>query len=208
MTTYPYRALNFALQLPDDISELCVRANRDPSADSFCDLEYANNDPHINLAMGIFRVTDIPRIAGMLEDVLKKHHPLHLSIERVYLNHSSVTGHQLVVSKTPEIVELYRDVKDALCYERPRVIAEEKAFYVDGIEDWEPKTVKWMKISAYKRPENYKPNISLRCRNARVDATFPIDFVVDTFGIAQLGNYGTYRSVQRLISLKKQDESF
>jgi hypothetical protein len=198
-----YVALNIGFLLSSELEQLCRNLNTSPDADAFSDFGKANNNPHVTLAMGVFEENDIENIVSAIRTAIEGYNPIKTTATNLYRKESEQIGqeYQLQIQKTDEIATLYKCVMDAVRQYISSVPATRNMFSVDEDETWEPNTTHWVDGFKRKKPEDYNPHISLKCRSVPEEPVLPIACTVDTIVIAKMGNYCSSRDVLGQIPL-------
>ncbi len=233
-----YAAITIALALPRDrenprgLEELCRIINQPKGANSFSDFGKKDNYPHIPLGMGVL---PIPEIAAFIRDIVlytnqgideKKYAPLQLTVESIYQKNPGQTNqeYQLLISRTPKLVELHAHFMGILRTRMKeygsRMDLDSEFFFVDDDERyqfgtkendeiWEPSTVD--EVDQYKsmKPEDYRPHLSLKCRNVHEEAVrpqleLPHSFIADRVIVAYTGNHCSARQIAYEMKLGKK----
>lgn len=196
-------ALDIALLLPPELDTLCRRINSTTGASPFSDFRKTDNHPHITLAMGVFPVAYIEALYAALLPFQITHHPLPLTVKDLYKKHSEQIGqeYQLQIERIEDICSLQRDVMSRLRNYFAAETATREMVRVDSDEQWEPNTTYWIDGFKHKKPEDYTPHISLKCREAKLPSEIDLNFVVDRLAIARVGNYCSCRDILREVIL-------
>ena len=213
-------AVNIALALPNNLDALCRELNTATSANQFSDFGKRDNYPHITLAMGVVAITDVPLLTNDLKTALYETLPLSLSVEELYRKVSEQIGqeYQLLISRTPEIVTLHEKLMEIarrffrnVSATKEMVFVNDDNFYDRGTfrndETWEPNTTHWIDGFKLKKAEDYKPHISLKCRNvdeAVVQRQLPCEFIADRIILAYTGNYCSARQIAYEVALGRR----
>lgn len=191
-------ALDIALLLDPELDALCRRLNTSPLAEPFSDFRKCDNYPHITLAMGVFREQEIQAISTELQ-FAAGFLPLAMHVNELYRKVSEQIGqeYQLLLRRNQQLT----DIHCAIMYQlRPYMVhmpSSPDMFVVDADEAWELNTTYWVDGFRYKTPEDYKPHISLKCRNASLEVPLPIHGRADKIVIARIGNYCSCRQILR-----------
>jgi hypothetical protein len=198
-----YIALNIGLLLPSTLEEVCINLNTEADADPFSDFRKDNNNPHITLAMGVFEERNIDVVIAAVRTVVEQYDPIETTITRMYRKESEQIGqeYQLEIKRTNELVKFHRSVMEAVKPYFCSIPATKEMFVVDPDETWEPNTTYWIDGFKEKKPADYKPHISLKCREVTTKIAVPIDFIADTIVVARVGNYCSSRNVIEKIEL-------
>ena len=202
-------AVTIALALPKNLDALCRELNTATSANPFSDFGKRDCHPHITLGMGVIDITNIGLLTQALNRECYNVHPLALSIEKVYRKVSEQIGqeYQLEISKTPQIVDLHTRSMNILREYLAPVGITRDMINVDEDEQWEPETAYWIDGFKFKKAEDYKPHISLKCRNvdeAVVQRQLPCEFIADRIILAYVGNYCTARQIAYEVMLGRR----
>ncbi len=198
-------ALNIALLVSSDIDALCRRMNTALCAAPFSDFRKPSNYPHITLAMSVFREKEIPAIVKEVTP-LKPYLPVGFSITELYHKTSEQIGqeYQLLVEKDEDFDEFHREFMERIRPYFTSVPTTREMIDVDADELWESHTAYWVDGFRNKRPDSYKPHISLKCRHASLDAILPnamlpLKGTAERMVIAHVGNYCSCRKIVKEI---------
>jgi hypothetical protein len=191
-------ALDIALLLDPELDALCRRLNSAKGAEPFSDFRKQTNYPHVTLAMGVFREGEIPAILKELV-LLRPQLPVRLSVTELYCKVSEQIGqeYQLMIERDSAFNVFYNDFRERINPYFTSLPASQNMFVVDKDEVWNPNTTQWVDGFKHKRPHDYKPHISLKCRNASLDVPLPIEGRGIQIVIAQIGNYCSCRTLLR-----------
>lgn len=200
-----YIALDIALLLPTEVDRVCRGLNSAPNADPFSDFKKSNNHPHITLAMGVFQAEDVPTLVASLEKKLSEcYYPLQLQIKELYRKISEQIGqeYQLLIEAKSPFHGLVGGIWKITGQYYASVPATREMFQLDSDELWEPNTAHWVDGFRQKRLDDYKPHISLKCREVVLeDGILPLDFTASNVVVARIGNYCTCRDILKKINL-------
>ena len=191
-------ALDIALLLDPELDALCRRLNSAKGAEPFSDFRKQTNYPHVTLAMGVFREGEIPAILKELV-LLRPQLPVRLSVTELYCKVSEQIGqeYQLMIERDSAFNVFYNDFRERINPYFTSLPASQNMFVVDKDEVWNPNTTQWVDGFKHKRTHDYKPHISLKCRNASLDVPLRIEGRGIQIVIAQIGNYCSCRTILR-----------
>ncbi len=189
-------ALDIALLLDPELDALCRGLNSAKGAEPFSDLRKPDNYPHVTLAMGVFREEEIPAITEELQ-FAAGFLPMRVCVNKLYRKVSEQIGqeYQLFLRREQQLTNIHSAVMDRLKPYMVCVPSSQNMFVVDRDEVWEPNTTHWVDGFRHKRLEDYRPHISLKCRNSALDVPLPIEGRGDRIVIARIGNYCSCRDV-------------
>jgi hypothetical protein len=196
--TSTFVALDIALLLSPKLDELCRRINTAPGAKPFSDFRKQDNYPHITLARGVFREEEIPALSKDIR-LYKPHFLGEVVITELYPKTSEQIGqeYQLRVKKDEQFDELYRAFIERIKPYSTTFPASREMIVVDQDEIWNPATIDWVNEFRNKKPEDYNPHISLKCRHASLDVQLPLEGIAERIVIANVGNYCSCRGIRR-----------
>jgi hypothetical protein len=190
-------AVDIALLLPEAINKICIDINQKEHAEAFSDLSKSNNHPHITLAMGVIDEKDIGKINSKLNEIIKQFSKLNLRILRLNyeITPEKKKSYNFEIKLSDKLKKLHatiiRELLPVFSYD-----VNNKMFFLDFDETFNEVSKFWVKTYGriHSNPENYRPHISLKCRNGECPK-FPKEFVASKVVLCHLGNYCTCRTV-------------
>lgn len=178
-------ALDIVLLLPKDMQDLCIRIDRGSERSKEVSFEDGYN-PHITLAMGVVRMSDIPAITKKIDELAESEHTLALSFTGFHEGKSS----WLEIAKTESLFQLHQKI-NAIVKEFSSYDATTESFYEYEINTPQRSLVEWVNNFPIGASDDaYDPHISLGKEHA-YKPDFPVDFTVNTIGMFHLGWHGT-----------------
>jgi 2'-5' RNA ligase len=150
--------------------------------------------PHISLAMGGIKESDLQKVTKTLQDIASKFHTFELIADTYHDNTipSKEIVSEFIIKKAPELQSLHEIVmtklKPFLLYD----ISINTVFSPPAVEEI---TLCWIKNYAKKSSfNNFNPHITIGFRKLD-DINAPINFTASTLALCHLGNYCTCRKI-------------
>lgn len=197
------KAIDIVLLLSNEMMNFTISLNK-PWVQGIDDEIALNNNsclPHITLAMGVIKDSQLENIKKIMQRIAKDFSPLQLSIIDTHASTRSDGRNMssLTVEKSPELFSLHEAVMDKLVPMFTYDDVTTDMFFspppVVTLPLW------WVKdfVRTSVR-ENYNPHITLGMGMPE-NLKLPISFTASRFAVCQLGNYCTCRKILTEVSL-------
>jgi len=187
-------AVDVAILPPNHIMDLAIRLNR--QFDSLSRLNRENNLPHITLAMGVIKESQISEVNNKINQMAGGFMPLDLEISEVYhtIKPNGEKSFALKIKPSIALSNLHAVIMKELL---PIFTYDVKIDMFNNDDVVDPISIYWVENYAknHKDPEDFDGHISLKCNKEVIFNDLPLRFTAKRIALCHLGDHCTCRRI-------------